>query len=111
VLLPAGHERFATVVPAWVRGTGAGPAAEALARMIAARGVPVPAVLSDPVTSPRQRPARDGSAPVGRDGDRRVFAWSDLVESPPAPAARSSRLAAAWSDRPVVSAPAFGSRS
>ena len=45
MLLPAGHERLATVVPAWRRGRGLGPAAEALARLIAGRGVPVPAVL------------------------------------------------------------------
>lgn len=42
LLLPAGPERLVTVVPAWVRGHGPGPAATALARMIASRGVPVP---------------------------------------------------------------------
>ena len=112
VLLPAGHERLATVVPAWVRGTGAGPAAEALARMIAARGIAVPAVLSEPVAPARPVPAR----PVpGPSVDRRGFAWSDLIESPPTsasappsagpsvePAVRSSRLAAVWSDRPAT---------
>lgn len=99
VLLPAGHERLVTVVPAWVRGQGPGPAAEALARMIAARGFPVPAVLSDPVP-PQPRPA----------GRTRGSAWSDLIEPSPAerpaapsavPVVRSSRLAAAWSDRPT----------
>jgi pilus assembly protein CpaF len=102
VLLPAGHERLATVVPAWVRGRGAGPAAEALARMLAARGVPVPAVLSDPVSPACPPPARSG----GRQG----FAWSDLIGSAPAPLPAQrhasppppSRLAAAWSDRPAT---------
>ena len=157
VLLPAGHERLVTVVPAWVRGRGAGPGAEALGRMIAGRGVAVPAVLSGPVAPVRPVMA----AP---SGGRPGFAWSDLIEPPPTsgagslvtphtasqvsshaasavppraaspvrstfasragsppalaaapraaepgnpddrapgPAARSSRLAGAWSDRPV----------
>ncbi len=51
VLLPAGHERLATVVPAWQRGRGAGPAAAVLARMLTTRGVRVPEVLSEPVAS------------------------------------------------------------
>jgi hypothetical protein len=101
VLLPAGHERLVTVVPAWVRGKGLGPAAEALARMIAARGIPVPAVLAE---SAAPSPVADRSRPRG-------FAWAELVESPavrsPQPAAaqpadRSARLAAVWSDRPVA---------
>jgi pilus assembly protein CpaF len=49
VLLPAGEQRLATVVPAWRRTRGAGPAATALARLLAARGVAVPAVLEPPV--------------------------------------------------------------
>ena len=49
VLLPAGEQRLATVVPAWRRTRGAGPGATALARLLAARGVAVPAVLEPPV--------------------------------------------------------------
>jgi pilus assembly protein CpaF len=48
LLLPAEHERLATVVPAWQRGRGMGPAGEALGRLIASRGVPVPALLIAP---------------------------------------------------------------
>jgi pilus assembly protein CpaF len=46
VLLPSGHDRLTTVVPAWRRGFGVGPAAEHVGRLIAARGVPVPALLT-----------------------------------------------------------------
>jgi pilus assembly protein CpaF len=49
LLLPAGEQRLATVVPAWRRERGAGPAAGALAQLIAGRGVAVPAVLTPPV--------------------------------------------------------------
>lgn len=45
VLLPTGEQRLATVVPAWQRGRGPGPGAEALARMLTDRGVAVPPVL------------------------------------------------------------------
>ncbi|MFF5080681.1 TadA family conjugal transfer-associated ATPase [Actinoplanes sp. NPDC000266] len=48
VLLPSGDQRMATVVPAWRRQRGPGPGAAALARMLAARGVRIPAVLSPP---------------------------------------------------------------
>ncbi|GIE98260.1 TadA family conjugal transfer-associated ATPase [Paractinoplanes rishiriensis] len=48
VLLPAGEQRLATVVPAWRRSRGAGPGAAALARLLAVRGVAVPAVLEPP---------------------------------------------------------------
>jgi pilus assembly protein CpaF len=48
VLLPAGEQRLATVVPAWRRLRGAGPAAAALARLLTERGVTVPAVLEPP---------------------------------------------------------------
>lgn len=48
MLLPAGHDRLATVVPAWRQDRGAGPGAGALAQLLADRGVPVPAVLSPP---------------------------------------------------------------
>jgi pilus assembly protein CpaF len=97
VLLPAGHERLAAVVPAWVRGRGAGPAAEALARMIATRGVPVPAVLSEPV-----RPA---CPPPAGSGGRQGFAWSDLIESSPAPRPASPSVPPSASPRASSSAP------
>ena len=45
VLLPAGEHRLATVVPAWTRGSAAGPAAPALARLLRDRGVAPPPVL------------------------------------------------------------------
>jgi pilus assembly protein CpaF len=48
VLLPSGEQRLATVVPAWRRHRGAGPGAAALAQLLAARGVRVPAVLMPP---------------------------------------------------------------
>ncbi|GAB2613458.1 secretion protein [Paractinoplanes abujensis] len=52
VLLPSGEHRLATVVPAWQRLHGAGPGSGALARMLAVRGVAVPAVLTPPVVAP-----------------------------------------------------------
>nr|WP_296073096.1 TadA family conjugal transfer-associated ATPase [uncultured Actinoplanes sp.] len=48
VLLPAGEQRLATVVPAWQRLRGAGPGAAALARLLTMRGVAPPAVLEPP---------------------------------------------------------------
>ena len=45
VLLPSGDQRLATVVPAWRRLSGAGPGAQALAQLLADRGVVVPAIL------------------------------------------------------------------
>jgi pilus assembly protein CpaF len=48
VLLPSGADRLVTVVPAWRRGLGAGPAAAALARLLTDRGYPVPMVLLPP---------------------------------------------------------------
>jgi pilus assembly protein CpaF len=48
LLLPSGADRLAVVAPAWRRGHGAGPAAPALARLLAVRDVPVPGVLGDP---------------------------------------------------------------
>jgi len=39
MLLPAGPERLVHAVPAWQRGDGYGPAAEALATLLAGRGV------------------------------------------------------------------------
>ncbi len=94
VLLPAGHERLATVVPAWQHARGAGPAAAALAKMIAARGVAVPDVLI--------RPSAPASAPPVGERRRTVSPWADLVAPVPTPRpATSTRLAASWSDRPV----------
>ena len=55
VLLPAGEHRLATVVPAWRRLRGAGPAAPALAQLLAARGVAVPAVLAPPPSASESR--------------------------------------------------------
>lgn len=46
LLMPAGPERLATVVPAWHRIHGPGPAAPALARLLASRSVAVPPVLT-----------------------------------------------------------------
>ncbi|WP_326561382.1 TadA family conjugal transfer-associated ATPase [Micromonospora sp. NBC_01796] len=61
LLLPSGPERLVTVVPAWRRGEGAGPAATALARLLTERGVPVPAVLLEPAAPTRpELPARPG---------------------------------------------------
>ncbi|GIG90911.1 TadA family conjugal transfer-associated ATPase [Plantactinospora endophytica] len=45
LLLPAGPERLVTVVPAWRRDRGVGPAGPALAALLAERGVPVPPLL------------------------------------------------------------------
>jgi pilus assembly protein CpaF len=45
VLLPGGGRRLVTAVPAWRRGVGLGPAALALARLLADRGVAPPPVL------------------------------------------------------------------
>ncbi|MFJ1540794.1 TadA family conjugal transfer-associated ATPase [Micromonospora chalcea] len=45
LLLPDGPDRVVTVVPAWIRGRGPGPAARALGALLRQRGVPVPPVL------------------------------------------------------------------
>jgi pilus assembly protein CpaF len=45
LLLPSGPERQVQAVTAWRRDTGPGPAAAALAHMLAARGVPPPPAL------------------------------------------------------------------
>jgi pilus assembly protein CpaF len=45
VLLPAGEQRLATVVPAWQRDRGTGPGAPTLVRQLTDRGIAVPAVL------------------------------------------------------------------
>jgi pilus assembly protein CpaF len=118
VLLPAGHERLVTVVPAWQRAGGAGPAADALARMIAARDVRVPAVLARadaapapaahrepaPTAGPRQAapPAPAPDAVGGRR--RRMSPWADLIDPPAGPASPSPRPEAAQS-RPASPSP------
>ncbi|MEU5562733.1 TadA family conjugal transfer-associated ATPase [Micromonospora musae] len=48
LLLPGEPDRLITVVPAWARGRGAGPAARALATLLRERDVPVPPILSEP---------------------------------------------------------------
>jgi len=45
LLLPEGPERLVSAVPVWQRGTGPGPAAPVLARLLTERAVPVPALL------------------------------------------------------------------
>lgn len=57
LLLPSGPDRLAVVVPAWHRVHGAGPAASALARLLAARSVPVPPILTGPAP---KRPSPGG---------------------------------------------------
>ncbi|RBQ13312.1 pilus assembly protein CpaF [Micromonospora sp. LHW51205] len=52
LLLPDGPDRVVTVVPAWVRGRGPGPAARALGALLRQRGVPVPPVLQVPGAEP-----------------------------------------------------------
>ncbi|MFC8847721.1 MULTISPECIES: TadA family conjugal transfer-associated ATPase [unclassified Micromonospora] len=47
LLLPDGPDRLVTVVPAWVRGHGPGPAARALGVLLLERDVPVPAILGE----------------------------------------------------------------
>jgi len=42
LLVPTGSRRLVTAVPAWRRGSGPGPSAGALARLLAERGVPAP---------------------------------------------------------------------
>ncbi|MEE6261270.1 TadA family conjugal transfer-associated ATPase [Plantactinospora sonchi] len=59
LLLPAGPDRLVTVVPAWSRERGLGPAAPALATLIGERGVPVPPLLAS---------AADSGAATGRRG-------------------------------------------
>jgi pilus assembly protein CpaF len=66
VLLPAGEQHLATVVPAWQRGHGPGPSAEALASLIARRGVRVPAILEPPDSPRPQLTSRTPSVPGPR---------------------------------------------
>ncbi|MFE7870328.1 TadA family conjugal transfer-associated ATPase [Micromonospora humida] len=48
LLLANGPDRLVTVVPAWVRGQGVGPAGPGLAILLRDRGVPVPPLLRAP---------------------------------------------------------------
>ncbi|MFC0507604.1 TadA family conjugal transfer-associated ATPase [Micromonospora costi] len=48
LLLPDGPDRLVGVVPAWVRGSGPGPAAPTLATLLRERGAPVPQILAQP---------------------------------------------------------------
>ncbi|MGW5078479.1 TadA family conjugal transfer-associated ATPase [Micromonospora echinospora] len=52
LLLPDGPDRVVTVIPAWVRGRGPGPAARALGALLRQRGVPVPPILQVSGTEP-----------------------------------------------------------
>lgn len=63
VLLPAGAQRLVTAVPAWRHGSGWGPGAAVLARLLAERGAPVPAELCAPTTT--------GPAPAAQRAVRR----------------------------------------
>jgi pilus assembly protein CpaF len=60
LLLPDGPQRLVAAVPAWQRGTGPGPAATALARLLAERMVPVPMLLAE-----AGEPAEPVPAPPG----------------------------------------------
>lgn len=119
VLLPSGHERAVTVVPAWRRGTGAGPAAEALAQLLTARGVPVPGVLSapaprfsqlaPPAAQPRPSDVRAGAQPrpsgLGPGAQPRP---SDVRPAGVSSAIGSARPHAFSHPRPAGSGPAAG---
>ncbi|MEV4844231.1 TadA family conjugal transfer-associated ATPase [Micromonospora matsumotoense] len=51
LLLAEGPDRLVTVVPAWMRGHGVGPAGHSLATLLRDRGVPVPPLLREPQSS------------------------------------------------------------
>ena len=51
LLLAEGPDRLVTVVPAWMRGHGVGPAGHSLATLLRDRGVPVPPLLREPGSS------------------------------------------------------------
>ena len=92
VLLPAGDQRLATVVPAWQRGHGPGPAAEPLAGLIARRGIAVPTILAPPDSAPP--PVTSGTSPGPRPP----------LPDPAAPGLASSRLARDGRGGPDVTA-------
>jgi hypothetical protein len=122
VLLPAGEQHLATVVPAWQRGHGPGPSAEALARLIARRGVPVPTILA-PLDSPRPQltsrtpgvprpPVVDpaGARPTAIDLERqRLTGPAVSMPGPTAPAVTSPTLTAPAVSMPGPTAPALTS--
>jgi len=67
LLLPGGPSRLVTAVPAWRHGTGLGPAASALARLLDLRGVRVPRLLCpDAVRPPGPASTRSGASRAGR---------------------------------------------
>ncbi|MDG4816706.1 TadA family conjugal transfer-associated ATPase [Micromonospora sp. WMMD956] len=70
LLLPDGPDRLVTVVPAWVRGHGAGPAAQALGVLLRERDVAVPPVLGAGWPQ-RERPDRADPAEVPGAAHRR----------------------------------------
>ncbi|SCE88914.1 pilus assembly protein CpaF [Micromonospora haikouensis] len=61
LLLPDGPDRLVTVVPAWVRGHGPGPAAQALGVLLRERDVPVPSVLGEAWRGGTERDGRAGA--------------------------------------------------
>ncbi|GGQ70470.1 TadA family conjugal transfer-associated ATPase [Couchioplanes azureus] len=94
VLLPTGEQHLATVIPAWERGRGTGPGAPALARLLIARGVPVPPILGSATSSPWTPPAPPLSGPAA--SSPRSSAGSPLLDpggSSPRPPASSSGVA------------------
>lgn len=78
VLLPAGEQQLATVVPAWQHGQGLGPAAAALASLITSRGVAAPAVLVP------SQPVGEALAPIGENSP---WIGRDAASAPASPGA------------------------
>ncbi|MFF5072088.1 TadA family conjugal transfer-associated ATPase [Micromonospora olivasterospora] len=66
LLLPHGPDRLVSVVPAWIRGQGPGPAARALGTLLRERDVPVPPVLSETYPE-RGRPEAPQQPAPGRE--------------------------------------------
>lgn len=78
LLPPTGPDRLVVAVPAWRRGDGVGSAAPQLARLLAERGVPVPALLAGPrdvpvAPVPDDAPVPDG--PARPSGSPSAGAW------------------------------------
>ena len=61
LLLP-GEDRLVSAVSAWQRDHGSGPAAPVLARLLAARAVPVPELLTEASPADRSSPSLTSSA-------------------------------------------------
>jgi pilus assembly protein CpaF len=104
VLLPAGEQRLAAVVPAWRRGHGLGPAASVLGRLIAQRGYPVPAILRPP-PSPSLPPSVPPSSPLPRPASLPLPPSSPLPRAsslPPSSSLRSGRRDVGVVDRARV---------